>query len=118
ELIQAFREIRGTGRVAALHAENGAIIDPLIQRLRPEGRVKPEAHCDSRPPEAESTAVAKLLELARAHPVRLHIAHLTVPFAFDLRSEERRVGKEARSKWSQNDLASMEDYVAPSGVTK
>lgn len=84
ELIQAFREIRGTGRVAAFHAENGAIIDPLIQRLRPEGRVNPEAHCASRPPEAESTAVAKLLELARAHPVRLHIAHLTVPFAFDL----------------------------------
>src|SRR5690606_39365128 len=31
ELIQAFREIRGTGRVAAFHAENGAIIDPLIR---------------------------------------------------------------------------------------
>src|SRR5690606_328737 len=84
ELIHAFSEIGQTGLPAVFHAENGDIIDPLIERLRPEGHLNPEAHCLSRPPESESTAVAKLLELARAHPVRLHIAHLTVPSVFDL----------------------------------
>lgn len=86
ELIRIFPEIAETGLVVAFHAENGAIIDPLVTAYREAGTVNPEAHCWSRPPESETTAVVKLLELARAHPVRLHVVHLTVPFAYDLLS--------------------------------
>ncbi|MDZ7802282.1 MAG: dihydroorotase family protein [Trueperaceae bacterium] len=84
ELVRIFPEIAETGSLVAFHAENGAIIDPLVKAYREAGTVNPEAHCWSRPPESEGTAVAKLLELARAHPVRLHVVHLTVPFVYDL----------------------------------
>ncbi|HKI59277.1 MAG TPA: dihydroorotase family protein [Trueperaceae bacterium] len=83
ELVRAFEELQKVGLVALFHAENGALIDPLIERLRPLGVDHPEAHCWSRPPESETTAVLKLLELARTHPVKLHIVHQTAPQAYD-----------------------------------
>lgn len=84
ELMHAFREINKTGLVVAFHAENGNIIDPLVEEWRPQGEERPEAHSLSRPPEAETTSVAKLLELARTHPVKLHIVHLSVPLGYEL----------------------------------
>src|SRR5438093_10572120 len=39
-----------------------------------------------------------------AHDRLVHAgAQLGIPFAFDKRSEERRVGKECRSRWSAHD---------------
>jgi allantoinase len=84
ELLKAFREIAKTGLLVAFHAENGDIVDPLVKELREFGEIDPTAHCLSRPPVSESTAVAKLLELAQVEPVRLHIVHLTVPTSYDL----------------------------------
>lgn len=83
ELIKTFRELQKVGRVALFHAENGAIIDPLIEELRPLGEEHPEAHCWSRPLYAETTSVLKLLELARNFPIKLHIVHLTAPHGYD-----------------------------------
>lgn len=92
ELLKAFPEIAKTGLLAAFHAENGEIIDPLIEQWRPKGEERPEAHSLSRPPEAETTSVSKLLELARVHPVKLHIVHLTVPFGYHLIDFYRKNG--------------------------
>ena len=83
ELVRAFEELQKVGLVALFHAENGNLIDPLIERLRPRGEEHPEAHCWSRPLESETTAVLKLLELARSHPVALHIVHLTAPQGYE-----------------------------------
>ena len=83
ELVRAFEELQKVGLVALFHAENGNLIDPFIERLRPLGEAHPEAHCWSRPLESETTAVLKLLEIARTHPVALHIVHLTAPQAFE-----------------------------------
>ncbi|MEX2536062.1 MAG: amidohydrolase family protein [Trueperaceae bacterium] len=83
ELIKIFRELQKVGLVATFHAESGTIIDPLIEELRPLGEEHPEAHCWSRPPISESIAVLKLLELARAYPIKLHIAHLTAPQGYE-----------------------------------
>lgn len=92
EVVRAFEELQKVGLVALFHAENGALIDPLIERLRSQGEEHPEAHCWSRPPESETTAVLKLLELARTHPVKLHIVHQTAPQAYDAVSWYRAQG--------------------------
>lgn len=84
EIVRIFAELQKVGLTAAFHAENGELVDTLVKELRPLGEAHPEAHCWSRPPEAETTAVGTLLELARTHPVKLHIVHLTVPFGYDL----------------------------------
>ena len=92
ELIKAFRELQRVDRVAVFHAENGDIIDPLIAALFDQGEASPQAHCWSRPTISETTAVLHLLELARNYPVKLHIAHLTVPFAYDAIGWYRELG--------------------------
>ncbi len=83
ELRKTFAELRKVGLVAAFHAENGAIIDPLIEELRSGGEGDAVAHCRSRPLVSETTAVLKLLELAREQGVRLHIVHLTAPQGYE-----------------------------------
>ena len=83
ELAKIFGEMQKTGLVAVFHAENGAIIDPLIEELKEQGAVHPEAHCWSRPLISETTAVLKLLEFAREYGARLHIAHLTAPQGYE-----------------------------------
>ncbi len=83
ELAKIFSELQKTGLVASFHAENGAIIDPLIEELRDQGVEHPEAHCWSRPLISETTAVLKLLEFAREYGVRLHIVHLTAAQGYE-----------------------------------
>ena len=83
EIALAFQELAKVGLTVAFHAENGALVDPYIERWYPEGEGHPRAHCWSRPLESETTAVQKLLEIARVHPVRLHIVHLTSPQGYD-----------------------------------
>lgn len=83
ELVKAFMELQKVGLVALFHAENGALIDPLIEQYRAQGEEHPEAHCWSRPLVSETTAVLKLLELTRTFPIKLHIVHLTAPQGYD-----------------------------------
>jgi allantoinase len=68
------------------------LIDPLVEALYDRGQEQPQAHCWSRPPISETTAVLHLLELVRNYPVKLHIAHLTVPFAYDALNWYRALG--------------------------
>lgn len=83
ELALIFGELQKVGLPAAFHAENGAIIDPLIEKLRPIGEEHPEAHCWSRPLISETTSVLKLLEFARVYGVSLHIVHLTAAQGYE-----------------------------------
>ncbi|MFO7545458.1 MAG: dihydroorotase family protein [Trueperaceae bacterium] len=92
EIALAFRELAKVGLTASFHAENGALVDPYIERLYAQGEEHPRAHCWSRPLESESTAVLKLLEIARVHPVKLHIVHLTSSQGYDAIDWYRSLG--------------------------
>lgn len=98
ELAKIFAELQKTGLVAAFHAENGAIIDPLIKELYEQGTEHPEAHCWSRPLISETTAVLKLLEFARVYEVRLHIVHLTAPQGYEALKWYRAQGVDATAE--------------------
>jgi allantoinase len=66
------------------HAENEEIISHLIRKHRGVGMVAPRAHGDTRPLISETTAVLKLLELARWTGVRLHLYHMSHPRSIHL----------------------------------
>lgn len=84
ELLKAFQLFPKAGRTVAFHAENEEIVKDLVESLRPQGEQRPEAHCLSHPPIAETTAIAKLLEMARENPIKLHICHLSVPYGYEM----------------------------------
>jgi allantoinase len=66
------------------HAENDEIIFHLIRKYRGDRKVFPRAHCETRPVISETTAVLKLLELARWTGVRLHLYHMSHPRSIHL----------------------------------
>lgn len=109
ELIKIFKELAKVGKVALFHAENGAIIDPLIEEFRHLGEAHPEAHCYSRPLVAETTSVLKLLELARSYPVKLHIVHLSSPQGYDALKWYRQYGVDVTAETCVQYLLLNED---------
>lgn len=125
QLWLALGELADLNIPAVFHAEDGEIIDALVAELRQ----KPEAsapaagrlHAQSRPPVSEMVAVAGLLELARqlteqGKPVRLHIAHLTVPEGFHLLEHYRALGVKVTAETCIHYLVLSEDDLAAQGA--
>jgi allantoinase len=84
QLLAAFHAIAQAGGLAGVHSENDEIVRAGIARLRLAGRRDAPAHAESRPAVAETEAIARCLELARATGVRLHLCHVTVDRGVEL----------------------------------
>ena len=63
--------------IGIAHAENGAIIDFLTERLLADGHVTPPFHARSRPALAEAEAVARAARLAGAAGTPFYFFHLS-----------------------------------------
>jgi allantoinase len=92
QMLAAFDAIAHSGGLAGVHAENDEIVRAGIERLRAAGRRDPPAHAESRPAVAETEAIARCLELARATGVRLHVCHVTVERGVELARRARTDG--------------------------
>jgi allantoinase len=91
-LLAAFERIAAAGSLAAVHSENDEIVRTRIAALRADGRRDGPAHAESRPAVAETEAIARCLELARAAGVRLHLCHVTVDRGVELARRARAEG--------------------------
>jgi allantoinase len=93
QLLAAFSAIAAAGGLAGVHAENDEIVRAGIAAEAAAGHAgDPLAHARSRPPVAEHEAIARVLELARATGVRLHIVHVSTPRGVQLVAAARRDG--------------------------
>jgi allantoinase len=80
QLLAAFASIAAAGGLAGVHAENDEIVRAGIAAELAAGHgADPLAHARSRPPVAETEAIGRCLELARATGVRLHVCHVSTP---------------------------------------
>jgi dihydropyrimidinase len=90
-----FRAMRQTGQNGALvcmHAENGGVIDLLVQKALAEGKTAPIYHALTRPVTAEAEAVNRAIALAQMAGSPVYIVHLTSADALDKVSEARDRG--------------------------
>jgi allantoinase len=93
QLLTAFEQIAAAGGLAGVHAENDEIVRAGIAAEQDAtGGADPLAHARSRPPVAEHEAIARVLELARATGVRLHVCHVSTPRGVELVAAARRDG--------------------------
>src|SRR5918999_2810451 len=92
QLLAAFGAIGRAGGLAGVHSENDEIVRAGIARLRAAGRGDAPAHAESRPPVAQTEAIARCLELARAAGVRLHLCHVTIERGVELARRARADG--------------------------
>ncbi|MCL4493596.1 MAG: dihydropyrimidinase [Firmicutes bacterium] len=81
-----FRALQRAGEIGALiaiHAENGSVIDVLVEQALAEGHTAPKYHALTRPPEMEGEATHRVIVLAALAKVPLYIVHLSASQALD-----------------------------------
>jgi dihydropyrimidinase len=75
-----------------MHAENGGVIDVLVQRALAEGKTAPKYHALTRPARAEAEATHRAIALAEIADVPIYIVHLSAAEALEMVTEARDRG--------------------------
>ncbi|MBI4052126.1 MAG: dihydropyrimidinase [Elusimicrobia bacterium] len=112
-----FRALQRTGEnggMVCMHAENGGVIDVLVQKALAEGKTEPKYHALTRPMSAEAEATRRALALAEMAGVPIYIVHLSAGDAMEevRRARERGVAAYAET-CPQYLYLSYEDYEKP-----
>lgn len=81
-----FRALQRAGEIGgliAMHAENGSVIDVLVEQALAKGQTQPKYHALTRPPEAEGEATHRVIALAAMAKAPIYIVHLSAFQALD-----------------------------------
>src|SRR5262245_61668402 len=90
-----FKALLRTGRnggTICMHAENGGVIDVLVQRALADGKTAPKYHALTRPARAEAEATHRAIALAEIANVPIYIVHLSAAEALEMVTEARDRG--------------------------
>jgi dihydropyrimidinase len=90
-----FKALLRTGKnggTICMHAENGGVIDVLVQRALAEGKMAPKYHALTRPARAEAEATHRAIALAEIADVPIYIVHLSAAEALEMVTEARDRG--------------------------
>ena len=90
-----FRAMLRTGQnggTICMHAENGGVIDVLVQKALAEGKTSPKYHALTRPVRAEAEATHRAIALAEIADVPVYIVHLSAAEALEMVTEARDRG--------------------------
>jgi dihydropyrimidinase len=80
------------GGMICMHAENGGVIDVLVQRALAQGKTAPKYHALTRPARAEAEATHRAIALAEIADVPVYIVHLSAAEALEMVTEARDRG--------------------------
>ena len=80
------------GALICMHAENGGVIDVIVQRTLAEGKTAPIYHALTRPTIAEAEAVQRAIAMAEIAGVPVYIVHLSSEDALNQVREARDRG--------------------------
>ena len=76
-IFRALRQTGENGGLVCMHAENGGVIDLLVQEALRKGQKAPKYHALTRPPRAEGEATGRAIALAEMAGVPIYIVHLS-----------------------------------------
>jgi dihydropyrimidinase len=112
-----FKALLRTGKnggTICMHAENGGVIDVLVQRALAEGKTAPKYHALTRPARAEAEATHRAIALAEMADVPIYIVHLSAAEALEMVTEARDRGLPAFAETCPQYLfLSYDDYEEP-----
>jgi dihydropyrimidinase len=92
EIFQALQRAADLGALIQMHAENGSVIDVLVQQALDKGQTAPIYHALTRPSIAEGEATRRAIALAEIAGAPIYIVHMTASEATDAVSEARARG--------------------------
>jgi dihydropyrimidinase len=109
-IFKAMRQTAKNGALICMHAENGSVIDVIVQKALAEGKTAPIYHALTRPTRAEAEAVHRAIAMAEMAGVPVYIVHLSSEDALNQVREARDRGLPAFAETCpQYLLLSLED---------
>jgi dihydropyrimidinase len=112
-----FRALQRTGEnggLVCMHAENGGVIDVLVQEALRRGEKAPKYHALTRPPRAEGEATGRAIALAEMARVPIYIVHLSSADALEKVKQARDLGLPAYAETCPQYLfLSYDNYEEP-----
>jgi dihydropyrimidinase len=91
-IFRAMRQTGSNGALVCIHAENGGVIDLLVQKALSEGKTAPIYHALTRPTTAEGEAVNRAIALSQMAGAPVYIVHVSSADALEKISEARDRG--------------------------
>lgn len=99
------------GGMLMLHAEDNDTIEANVPRLIAEGNTASIYHARSKPPEVETDAIRRLIEIARKTGGRFFIVHLASPGGLKLLTEAMAQGVDIRPETCTHYLIFTEELL-------
>src|SRR3984957_2780352 len=113
-IFRALSQTAKNGALICMHAENGGVIDVIVQRALAEGKTAPIYHALTRPTIAEAEAVHRAIAMAEIAGVPVYIVHLSSEDALNQVREARDRGVPAFAETCpQYLLLSIEELERP-----
>ena len=113
-IFKSLSQTAKNGALICMHAENGSVIDVIIQRALAEGKTAPVYHALTRPPRAEAEAVHRAIAMAEIAGAPVYIVHLSSEEALNEVREARDRGVPAFAETCpQYLLLSIEELARP-----
>jgi dihydropyrimidinase len=113
-IFRAMSQAAKFGGLICMHAENGGVIDVIVQKALAEGKRSPKYHALTRPTTAEGEATARAIALAEMAGSPVYIVHLSCNDALEKVREARDRGLPAYAETCPQYLyLSLEKMDAP-----
>jgi dihydropyrimidinase len=113
-IFRAMGQAANSGGMICMHAENGGVIDVIVQRALAEGKRAPKYHALTRPTTAEAEATSRAIALAEMAGAPVYIVHLSCNDALEKVCEARDRGLRAYAETCPQYLyLSLENMDAP-----
>jgi dihydropyrimidinase len=111
-IFKALQQTSKNGALICMHAENGSVIDVIVQQALAEGKTAPVYHALTRPTLAEAEAVQRAIAMAEIAGAPVYIVHLSSEDALNQVREARDRGLPAFAETCpQYLLLSIEDQM-------
>ncbi|MGA7316674.1 MAG: dihydropyrimidinase [Silvibacterium sp.] len=111
-IFKALQQTSRNGALICMHAENGSVIDVIVQQALAEGNTAPVYHALTRPTVAEAEAVQRAIAMAEIAGAPVYIVHLSSEDALNQVREARDRGLPAFAETCpQYLLLSIEDQM-------
>src|SRR5215472_3588928 len=91
-IFKALKQTSKNGALICMHAENGSVIDVIVQQALADGKTAPVYHALTRPTIAEAEAVNRAIALAEIAHAPVYIVHLSSEDALNQVREARGRG--------------------------
>jgi len=113
-IFRALSRTKENGGMICMHAENGGVIDVLVQKALAEGKIEPKYHALTRPMSAEAEATRRAIALAEMAGVPIYFVHLSAGDAMDEVRRARERGQPVFAETCPQYLyLSYDDYERP-----